>query len=354
MSTFKTILKSADKKHGDGVVSLGVTYHNAERIPTGIFPFDLASGGGFPKGRCSVVFGPESSMKTTLALCAAKEMQRLEPKKVVAFVDVENALDPEWATKLGVDVPALGYVQPDFAEQAIDIVEELLYVQDVGLIILDSIAAMTSLVELNQTADQNPMGRSGLNAGKLYRRATTALSKVRKENRHPALICINQIRYKLGVMHGDPETQPGGKAFNFASSMTVRLYGKDLQEKKYHGALPYAKEISGVIRKYKVPVLAKNFTFKMPVMNLLHMGQKMGYADPWNTMKHYLQELGHLEKIKTGYRIFDDEYKTLKDIRLILRQDVAYCHEVQKVIVADLIERQNSDAGEFTEIEDES
>jgi recombination protein RecA len=354
VSTYKTILKGASKKHGDGIVSLGVSYHNAERIPTGVFPFDLASGGGFPKGRVSVIFGPESSLKTTLALLCAAQEQRLEPDKTVAFVDAENAMDPEWAGKLGVDVGKLGYIQPDYAEQTIDIVEELLYANDVGLVILDSIAALTSSMELGQSADQNPMGRSGLNAGKLYRRATTALSKVRKENRHPALICINQIRYKLGVMHGDPETQPGGKAFNFASSMTVRLYGKDVQEKKYHAALPYAKEVNGVIRKYKVPILAKNFVFKMPVMNLLHMGQKMGYADPWNTMKHYLQELGHLEKVGQKWRVFEDEYATLKELRQILRKDEAFCHEVQKVIVADLIERQNSDAGEFTEIEDES
>jgi len=321
-------------------MSLGVSFYNADRIPTGIFPLDVATGGGFPKGRISVVFGPESSLKTTVALKAIATYQQLEPDKYAVFVDIENALDPDWATKMGVNVDRLGYSVPEFAERAIDLVEQLLYAKDVGLIVVDSIAALTSAMELDQSAESMPVGRSGINAGKLYRRATTALGQVRREGRFPTLICINQTRFKIGVTHGDPETQPGGQAFKFASALTLRVYGKDLNEPKVHAALPWAKQVSGVIKKYKVPVIQRNFSFIMPCMTLPKYGVEIGQVDSSKTIMKYLKSLGHMEKVKAGYRVFEDTYKTQKAFVATLKGDDEFRLEVQQLIISEMLEKQ--------------
>ncbi len=352
MKSFTTILKEQEKKHGEGLVTLGVSFYNADRIPTGIFPLDVATGGGFPKGRISVIYGPESSLKTTVALKAIATYQHMEPEKYAVFVDQENALDPDWATKMGVNVDNLGYSVPEFAEQCVDLVEQLIYAKDVGLIVLDSIAALTSAMELDQSAESHPVGRSGINAGKLYRRATTAMGKVRREGRFPTLVCINQTRFKIGVTHGDPETQPGGQAFKFASALTLRVYGKDLNEKKAHPALPWAKQVSGVIKKYKVPVIQRNFSFVMPNMTLPNYGVAAGVVDSSKTIMKYLKALGHMEKVKEGYRIFEDTYKTQKDFTATLKGDEDFRLEVQQLIISEMLEKQGETLPD-TDSEDE-
>ena len=339
MKRVKQILAGSEKQYGKGVISLGGAAHYVERIPTGIFPFDLATGGGFPKGKVSIVFGPESSAKTTLLLKTIAEFQRTHPNEYAAFVDAEVALDLNWAKKLGVDMNRLVHIIPDYAEQAIDITTELLYASDVGIVGVDSIAALTSSVELEQSAETQAVGRSGLNAGKLYRRATIALGRARRGNRYPALICLNQVRYKIGVMHGDPETQPGGKPFMFAAALMVRLYGKDIVDKKIHPTLPWCKEIQGVIRKQKIGVVARNFKFKLPIINMEDKKVRLGQVEAFNTVTHYLGLLGHFEKLKKGYRVFDDTYSTLIELRQTLLEDPDFKRQVEQVIIDEMVER---------------
>lgn len=332
MSNVDEVFKALKKTYGDSVITKGVHLAETTRIPTGVFEFDLASGGGFPKGRISLLYGVESSLKTTLALKAIASMQKLEPDKKCVFIDVENSYEPAWGEALGVDNEALIYVLPDYAEQVVDIVEALLYAEDVGVIVLDSLAALITTREIEQSAEKADVGGSGLVVGKLYRKVTLGLSRARREGRLPTFIAINQIRYKIGVMFGDPETMPGGVAFKFASALTVRMYGKDVMDKKIHPALPAWKDCSGIIKKWKVPIVARTFEFKMNTID--REGWKVGQVDDFKTVASYMTDMGLLENPKQGQWIMlGEEYKTLKAAKEALLSDPELLATVRHEII---------------------
>lgn len=333
MSGADDVLKEVEKQYGKNVASKGITLPAVDRIPTGIFPFDLASGGGFPTGRASIVFGPESSLKTTLALRAIATCQSYWPDKKAVFIDLENSYDPTWGAIQGVDNEAMIYVLPDYAEQAIDIIEAFMYADDVSVIVVDSLAAMIPANEADSSAEKASVGGAGLLISKFYRKATLALSKARKMGRMPTLICINQVRFKIGVMYGDPETMPGGQAFKFFSSMTVRLYGKDIMDKTVHKAMPTFKHCTGVIRKWKVPVNSKSFEFDMGVIEAPTHGVYLGEVDDWKVMQSYLKKFGLLAKgEKAGWTLNGVSYKNLNEVRDALAGDDQLRIDVRQIL----------------------
>lgn len=344
--TTKNLVQDYTKHFGPGALSKGVAYYDDGRIPTGIFPFDLSSGGGFPKGRVSVIYGPESSMKTTLALCAIREAQA--KGMTTAFVDAENSLDPAWAEAIGVDVNALLYGVPEYAEQAIDMTISLLEAEDIDLVVLDSIAALVSTAEIQKSAEEFTPGVSGRNAGVLYRKATAALARQRRVQKFPALICINQIRYKIGVLMGNPETQPGGQAFKFASAMTIRVRGNDVQDAKVHPSMPYAKTVTGAIQKHKVPINARGFEFVMPNMDLPEHGIVKGQVESWKTVKALADKLGLLKDLGKGqgWEFMGETYKTQAEARLRLRTEHDFRLKVEGILVTEVYKRLGEKNGE--------
>ena len=340
MASMKDVLTGMQKAYGVNVVGVGVNLDNPTRVPTGIFPFDLATGGGFPRGSISVPYGPESSLKTTLALKAVAMHQKIYPDQACVFVDAEASYNAEWGATLGVDNDSLVYVLPDTAEQVVDMVEGFLYASDCGIVVVDSLAALISSAEIENSAEKAVVGGAGLVVGKLYRKATLALNRARKEGRAPTLIAINQVRHKIGVMHGDPETMPGGWAFKFASAMTVRLYGKDEIDKKVNPVLPAWKVCSGVIKKWKVPIAARNFTFKMATLE--REGYRVGDAYDWPTVSAYLKHQGHLEKAeKKGWVCLGQEYATLNDIKARLEADFEFAVGTKALLVEEALENHN-------------
>ena len=334
MTRVADVLKKISKEHGEAIAHEGAVLWDAQRLRTGVFPFDLASGGGFPAGRISIVWGQESSMKTTLCLLAVAAYQQANPEMRCVFVDVETSYDPEWGALLGVDNDKLIYVMPDYAEQAVDIVESFLMAEDVGIVVVDSLAALITFNEADNSADRVNVGGSALVVGKLYRKATLALSRSRREGRLPTLIAINQIRYKIGVTHGNPETMPGGQAFKFASSLTVRLYGKDENDKKVHPHLPSIKIVSGIIQKFKVPVAARNFEFRMGVIDAPDHGVTLGKVDDWNTVAAYAKDFGLIGKVDSGgWHLFGEPYPTLKEIRAAVGADADLRRMLEREII---------------------
>jgi recombination protein RecA len=315
VTTTSDVLAQVKKKFGEGIADQGVHLASSHRIATDIFPFDLATGGGFPVGRISIVFGPESSLKTTMALRAIATMQRDHPELKCAFVDVESSFEPTWAAQMGVNTDELIYVLPDYAEQTVDIVDALLTAEDLGLIVIDSLAALITTNEAESSADKAVVGGSGLVIGKLYRKMTLGLSRAKRDGRHPTVICINQIRYKIGVMYGDPEVMPGGQAFKFASALTVRLNGRDMMDKKVHPDLPVAKHVTGIIKKYRVPITSRAFEFDMCSIDDPEAGFEVGRVDDWKTIKPMLQEFNLLEKSSNGWMVLDKEFKNLDEVR---------------------------------------
>lgn len=206
-----------EKQYGAGSIMKmdESTHRKINGIPTGALSLDIALGGaGIPRGRVVEFYGPESSGKTTLALHTLANAQKLGG--VAAFIDAEHALDPTWAKKLGVDVNSLLISQPDTGEQALDIAEMLIKSNAVDIIVIDSVAALVPAAELNGEMGQSHVGLQARLMSQALRKLTGVISKSKT-----CLIFINQIRMKIGVMFGNPETTSGGNALKFYSS--VRL-----------------------------------------------------------------------------------------------------------------------------------
>ena len=190
---------------------------NVEAIPTGSIGLDMALGiGGLPKGRIVEIFGPESGGKTTVTLHAIAEAQKRGG--IAAFVDVEHALDPVYAKALGVDIDQLIVSQPDTGEQALDIMEALVRSGAIDIIVLDSVAAMVTKAEIDGDMGDSHVGVQARLMSAAMKKLTAVISKS-----NTVAIFINQIREKIGVMFGNPETTPGGRALKFYSSVRIEV-----------------------------------------------------------------------------------------------------------------------------------
>ena len=217
-------LSQIEKQYGRGsIMRMGDREVSADIpvIPTGSVSLDAALGvGGIPRGRVIEIFGPESSGKTTLALHVISESQR--QKGIAAFVDAEHALDPIYAGKLGVNVEELLISQPDTGEQALEIVEHLVRSNAVDVIVIDSVAALTPKAEIDGEMGDAQMGLQARLMSQALRKLTAAISKSKT-----SVIFINQIRQKIGIMFGNPETTTGGNALKFYASLRLDIRKKD-------------------------------------------------------------------------------------------------------------------------------
>lgn len=215
----KRAIKQVEKDHGKGtIMKLGDDFHiDIDAIPTGSLKIDNALGiGGIPRGRVSEIFGPEASGKTTLALHIIAEAQKMGG--VAAFIDAEHALDPKYARELGVDIDNLLVSQPDNGEQALDIVETLVRSSAIDVIVVDSVAALTPRAEIEGEMGDSHIGLQARLMSQALRKLTGIINKTKT-----SLIFLNQIRMKIGVMFGNPETTTGGHALKFYTSVRIEI-----------------------------------------------------------------------------------------------------------------------------------
>lgn len=215
-----TAIAQIERSYGRGsIIRLGEkrALADVEAIPTGDLGLDFALGiGGVPRGRIVEIFGPEASGKTTLALSIAAQAQRLSG--IVTFVDVEHALDPVYASALGVDMDSLYISQPDTGEQALEIVETLVRSAAVDLVIIDSVAALVPRAEIEGEMGEPQMGLQARLMSQALRKLAGAISKSRT-----CVIFVNQVRQRIGVMFGNPETTTGGTALKFYASIRMEI-----------------------------------------------------------------------------------------------------------------------------------
>jgi len=240
-----TALAQIQKRYGEGaVMKLGQAEHlNVQVIPTGSLALDIALGvGGIPRGRVTEVFGPEASGKTTLCQHIIAEAQK--GGGVAAFIDVEHALDPPYARRCGVDLEELYISQPDTGEQALEITEALVRSGAVDVIVIDSVAALVPQAEIEGDMGDATMGRQA----RLMSQALRKLSGAIKAS-NTAIVFTNQLRMKIGVMFGNPETTPGGMALKFYSS--VRLDLRRIQSLKSGGEV-IGSRVRARVKKNKV------------------------------------------------------------------------------------------------------
>ncbi|MBU2575786.1 recombinase RecA [Patescibacteria group bacterium] len=210
-------VKQIKDRFGEGIIMRFGEARNmdVEAISTGCLSVDMALGiGGVPRGRVTEIFGPEASGKTTLAQHIVAEAQKMGG--VAAFVDAEHALDPDYARKIGVNIDELLISQPDSGEQALDIVETLVRSSAIDIIVIDSVAALTPRAEIEGDMGQSHMGLQARLMSQALRKLTGIVSKS-----NTVVIFINQIRMKIGVMFGNPETTSGGNALKFYSSVRI-------------------------------------------------------------------------------------------------------------------------------------
>lgn len=215
----KLAIEKIEKDFGKGsIMKLGdKTTVNVDAIPTGALALDVALGiGGIPRGRIIEIYGPESSGKTTLAQHIVAECQK--KGGIAAFVDAEHALDPEYARNLGVDIDNLLISQPDTGEQALDITEELVRSGAVDVVVVDSVAALVPKAEIDGSMEDQQMGLQARLMSKALRKLTGVIGKT-----NTTVIFINQLRMKIGVMYGNPETTTGGNALKYYASVRMEI-----------------------------------------------------------------------------------------------------------------------------------
>ncbi len=225
MKALDAVLLQIEKQYGKGsIMRLGdeAGRTEIEVIPSGCLTLDLALGiGGFPRGRIIEIYGPESSGKTTVALHAIAEAQKAGG--VAAFIDAEHALDPVYAKKLGVSLDDLYVSQPDTGEQALDITDALVRSSAVDLIVVDSVAALTPKAEIEGDMGDSHVGLQARLMSQALRKLTAIVNKSKT-----CVIFINQLREKVGIMFGNPETTPGGKALKFYASVRLDIRKMDV------------------------------------------------------------------------------------------------------------------------------
>lgn len=232
-------LDQIEKQFGKGsIMRLGESQKiEVETYPTGSISLDLALGGGIPKGRIVEIYGPESSGKTTLTLHAIAQVQKAGG--TAAFIDAEHALDPQYAKRIGVDVESLLISQPDAGEQALEILETLVRSSAVDMVVVDSVAALVPQAEIEGDMGDSHMGLQARLMSQALRKLTGVVSKT-----NCTVIFINQIRMKIGVMFGNPETTTGGNALKFYASVRLDI--------RRTGQIKNGEEITGNRVKVKV------------------------------------------------------------------------------------------------------
>ena len=319
--TLDQVLADIEKQFGKGaIMKLGEKgVKNIDVVSSGSIALDQALGvGGYPKGRIIEVFGPESSGKTTIALHAIAEVQKLGGR--AAFIDAEHALDPVYAKKLGVDTDNLLLSQPDTGEQALEIVDALVRSEAMSIIVIDSVAALVPQAEIEGDMGDSHVGLQARLMSQALRKLSGVINKT-----NTICIFINQLREKVGIMFGNPETTPGGRALKFYS--TIRLDVRRSEQIKVNGDVLGNKTVIKVVKNKVAPPFK---TAEVEIMygegisrigEVIDIASNMGIIDKSGAWFSYKGE-----KIGQGK----------ENVKLVLKNDPALLKEIEDKVREDL------------------
>jgi len=332
------LLSTLREKFGEGaVMKLGDARRvDVAVIPTGSFSLDIALGvGGLPRGRIVEIYGTEGGGKTTLCLNVVAQAQKQGGK--AAYIDAEHALDPEYAAKLGVKVNELLISQPDSGEEALNILESLVRSGIISVVVVDSVAALTPRAELEGEMGEQHVGRQARMMGQALRKLTAIAAKSQT-----LIIFINQIRMKIGVMFGNPETTPGGRALPFAASVRIDIR-RIAQVKKGENVI--GNRVRAKVVKNKVAPPFKSAEFD------IMFGEGISYeADVLNTAIRY----GAVTKSGASYSFEGERLGTGFDaVRQKLKEDKKLLHALKSKTLARMKEGAVAESGAKGEKEEE-
>ena len=323
----ETAISQIEKQYGKGaVMKLGqATTMQVDAISTGSLGLDMALGiGGVPRGRIIEVYGPESSGKTTVALQIIAQAQKAGGE--AAFIDVEHALDPVYAKALGVDIDSLLVSQPDTGEQALEIMEALIRSGALDVIVLDSVAAMVTKAEIDGEMGEAHVGLQARLMSQALRKLTSVVSRS-----NCVAVFINQIREKIGVMYGNPETTPGGRALKFYSSVRIEVRrGEPIKN---------GSEIIGNKTKCKIVENKVAPPFKEVVFDILY-GEGVSRI---GEIIDYAVEADIIEKSGAWFSYNGDRLGQGRDkVKQLLKENQALCDEIEQKVrahAAELLEK---------------
>jgi len=326
------VLAKARKERGELIAQKGNAIAPVNRIPTGIFEFDLATGGGFPCGRYSIIYGPEGATKTNHCFAAIASAQSMPaPNNKAVLIDLEGTFDPVWASLWGVNTEALIVIKPGYGEEAADLLDAVMRAEDVVIVVVDSLASLVPAKEIQKSMEEFDVGTASLMIKRMMNKVVVALGDEYMKGHHPCVVFINQTRYKIGVMFGDPETQPGGRAMLYWSSLTIRISGKNKMVKEISTDKPAFKEINLVIKKAKVPVTKYNQEYE--VCLIPHGLLKVGKSDSWGAVSSDLKQLGKLTQVSLGWTLFGKQSKTLSGLQDIYEKDQKFANQCQQAVI---------------------
>ena len=313
--TLDQVLADIEKQFGKGaIMKLGENgVKNIDVVSSGSIALDQALGvGGYPKGRIIEVFGPESSGKTTIALHAIAEVQKIGGK--AAFIDAEHALDPVYAKKLGVNTDELLLSQPDTGEQALEIVEALVRSEAMSIIVIDSVAALVPQAEIEGEMGDSHVGLQARLMSQALRKLSGIINKT-----NTICIFINQLREKVGIMFGNPETTPGGRALKFYS--TIRLDVRRSEQIKVNGEVLGNKTVIKVVKNKVAP------PFKTAEVEIMY-GEGISKA---GEVIDIAANMGIIDKSGTWFSYKGEKIGQGKEnVKLLLKENKELCNEIDE------------------------
>jgi recombination protein RecA len=318
-SELKDVIKDVEKLYGKGVLTPATKVANFTHVDTGIFVLDFALLGGVVEGLASMMYGWESSGKSTVCLRLVANKQKKHPKKTVVWVDTEGTFDKTWAEKHGIDLAKLTICTPSSGEQAVDMVDALSTAKEVSMVVLDSIPATVPSEILEKSAQDETISKLARLMGKLCSKLQMNRIKERRRGHHVDMVFINQFRMNVGAMYGDPRVLPGGKQINFFCSTKVELKAKEIT-----GADDYGNKIAlrnahtFKISKTKSGSSIRDGEFEMTTDPSDPLG--LGVIDDYKTVASFAKKMGYITGGGASWKIYgvDNTFRKLDDIRQFL------------------------------------
>ena len=330
------VLKQAAKVHGPNVIRSAELRPRFKHIPTDIFSLDMGLFGGIPEGVISLVYGWAGSGKTTLCGRVIGQAQRKYADKAAVFIDADGTYQPEWGRKHGVDNSRMALVQPESGEQALDLARAMVKAEEVSVIVVDSLAALVPMKELDKSMEDLTVGEQGRLISRFCRVLQADLLGERKRGHRPAILWINQYRMKIGTMFGDPRTLPGGEAQHFAAAVKIEMKNKEVMGKTANGiqTVDY-NEHAFKIAKNKIGTGIREGEFVMVRNPTNPLGP--GFVDDARPVINWARTTGKITGGGSSWRVqgLDEKFSRLQDIADYFYSDLDFYAHFRDGLIRD-------------------